>query len=286
MPPLTAEEEAIIVRAGTEAPFTGKLLHQDEAGIYICRRCGAELYLSESKFDSGCGWPSFDDEISGAVTRRPDPDGRRTEIVCRSCGAHLGHVFTGEGMTEKNTRHCVNSISMMFISAQSPMTETLATALFAGGCFWGVEQAFKEVEGVLRVTSGYTGGITTQPTYRQVSSGTTDHAEAVRVEFDASRVNYRTLARLFFEIHDPTQLDRQGPDFGTQYRSVIFYRDEEQRAIAEELIAHLKKLGMDVVTELLPAGEFYPAEEYHQDYFEKNPDAAKHSCHVRRPIDW
>jgi methionine-R-sulfoxide reductase len=112
---LTKEEERVIVNKGTEAPFTGKYFAFWEKGTYVCKRCGAALYRSESKFEADCGWPSFDDEIPGAVKRRPDPDGRRTEISCANCGAHLGHVFLGEGFTRKNTRHCVNSISVEFI---------------------------------------------------------------------------------------------------------------------------------------------------------------------------
>jgi methionine-R-sulfoxide reductase len=112
---LTKEEEHVIVKKGTEIPFTGKYFAFWERGTYVCKRCGAALYRSESKFEANCGWPSFDDEIPGAIRRVPDPDGARTEIQCAKCGAHLGHVFAGEGFTEKNTRHCVNSISLDFI---------------------------------------------------------------------------------------------------------------------------------------------------------------------------
>jgi methionine-R-sulfoxide reductase len=112
---LTTEEESVIIHKGTEMPFTGKYYAFWERGTYVCKRCGAPLYRSESKFEAGCGWPSFDDEIQGAVKRTPDADGVRTEIICANCGAHLGHVFVGEGLTKKNVRHCVNSISMDFI---------------------------------------------------------------------------------------------------------------------------------------------------------------------------
>jgi peptide methionine sulfoxide reductase msrA/msrB len=276
MPPLDEHEKSIILEKGTERPFTGKYWDHAAEGAYLCRQCAAPLYLSESKFKSGCGWPSFDDEIPGAVRRQPDFDGLRTEIVCANCGGHLGHVFTGERLTEKDTRHCVNSASLEFVSHED---WPLERAIFAGGCFWGVEHTFSEMDGVLTVRSGYTGGDVAKPTYEQVCTGRTGHAEAVEVLFDPRRVSYEELARLFFEIHDPTQRNRQGPDVGSQYRSVVFYTTEEQKAVAEKLIDLLRQRGYDVATEVEPAGTFWAAEEYHQNYLEKN--ASRPSCHVR-----
>jgi len=276
--PLTDEEKHIILEKGTEPPFTGKYWNHFEPGTYVCRKCGRELYRSSSKFRSECGWPSFDEEIPGTVRRQDDPDGRRTEIVCAACGGHLGHVFEGEGLTPRNVRHCVNSASLVFRPSGKGATET---AVFAGGCFWGVEHFFRRVDGVLSVTSGYTGGSVANPTYEQVSTGRTGHAEAVRVAFDPERVSYDQLARFFFEIHDPTQRNRQGPDTGTQYRSAVFCVSDQQKEIAEGLIAELRASGYKVVTEVAPAAEFYPAEEHHQNYVGKHPE--RPVCHVRVP---
>ena len=296
MKPLTPEERRVIIDKGTEAPFSGKYYRHTADGIYRCRQCGAPLYRSSDKFDAGCGWPSFDDEIPGAVRRTPDADGRRTEITCARCGAHLGHLFTGERFTPKNVRHCVNSLSLDFVPASDtaslfdtsavkgsfPKTDSrskaddpsetiapLETAIFAGGCFWGVEYFMEQQPGVRSVEAGYIGGRTSNPTYREVCSQTTGHAEAVRVEYDPSQVSYETLARLFFEIHDPTQVNRQGPDIGDQYRSEIFYTTPQQRQTAERLIAELRSKGYRVATRVTPAGTFWPAEAYHQDYYRK-----------------
>ncbi len=257
---LTPDEEAVIVHKATERPWTGKLLHNRAKGIYVCKRCGAKLYRSEDKFDSHCGWPSFDDEIPGAVKRVPDADGRRTEIVCAACGAHLGHVFTGERLTKKNVRHCVNSISMEFVPDE-------AKAWFAGGCFWGVEYYLEKLPGVKSVVSGYMGGTKPHPTYRDVSRGDSGYLETVEVTYDPAQINYETLAKTFFEIHDPTQEGRQGPDVGPQYQSAVFYRDEKEKRVLESLIERLRRNGYDVRTKLLKAKAFYPAEGYHQDYY-------------------
>lgn len=271
---LTPFEESVIIDRSTEAPFSGAYVNEFSPGTYFCRNCGATLYTSEHKFHSGCGWPSFDAEIEGAVERRPDPDGNRTEIVCADCGAHLGHVFEGEGFTPLDTRHCVNSVSLVFVPA-----ENLERAVFAAGCFWGVEYQMARTEGVLQTTVGYTGGDLEEPTYQQVCSGSTGHAEAVEVVFDNSVVSFDELARLFFDIHDPTTPDRQGVDVGSQYRSAVFYTSDEQREKTEELIGLLRDRGYGVVTMVEPLEVFWPAEDYHQDYYLKNGAGA--SCNYR-----
>lgn len=266
---LTSAESAVINNKGTERPFTGKYDKFTGKGTYVCKKCGAALYYSDSKFDSGCGWPSFDDEIKGAVIRHPDPDGMRTEIECANCGAHLGHVFTGEHLTSKDVRHCVNSVSLDFVpDILNP--GRYGTAIFAGGCFWGVEYFLQKAPGVISVTSGYTGGTVKNPSYQLVCTGTTGHAEAVKIIYDPSKTSYDKLLRLFLEIHDPTQAGGQGPDIGDQYRSEIFYLNDDQKKIAETDLSLLKAKGLKVATQLTKASEFYPAETYHQDYYFKN----------------
>ena len=272
---LTEEEERIIVHKGTEAPFSGEFFNHFEQGTYTCKRCGKALFGSSSKFKADCGWPSFDDQIAGAVKQRPDPDGERTEITCANCGAHLGHIFLNEGFTEKNKRYCANSLSMSFIPAGSHKG---ARAIFAGGCFWGMEYHFQKAPGVVSTTVGYTAGNLDNPTYKQVCADETGHAEAIEVVYDPNKTDYEKLAKLFFEIHDFTQLNRQGPDVGSQYRSGIYYLDEKQKEIAEGLVEILKQKGYEVKTEIEPAGKFWPAEDYHQEYYGKNGKTPY--CHI------
>lgn len=273
---LTPEEARVIIEKGTEQAYSGKFYKHHEAGTYVCRHCGAELFASGSKFDSGCGWPSFDEALPGAVEEVPDGDGSRVEILCARCGGHLGHVFRGEGLTEKDTRHCVNSVSLDFAPATVAKEET---GYFAGGCFWGVEHHLERIPGVLEVVSGYMGGKTREPSYEEVCSGETGHAEAVKVVFDPGQTTYEAVARRFFEIHDPTQVNRQGPDIGHQYRSAVYYATEDQRLVTIGLIGLLEGKGLRVATEVEPAGTFFAAEAYHQDYYERTGKVPY--CHSR-----
>ena len=260
---LTPEEERIIIHKGTEMAFSGKYDEFYEKGIYTCRQCNAPLYKSEDKFNSGCGWPSFDDEIEGAVKRTIDTDGRRTEITCVKCGAHLGHVFEDENLTDKNIRHCVNSTSMDFIPR-----DHIKRAYFAGGCFWGVEYYMERIAGVIEVFSGYMGGHVDDPTYQDVTTGATGHYESVEITYDDRKADFEVLAKEFFEIHDPTQANGQGPDIGEQYKSVVFYSNDEEKVITEKLINILKSKGYEVATIIKQVAEFYNAEDYHQNYYE------------------
>ena len=276
---LTPEEERVIIHKGTEAPYTGEYVNNKQTGVYVCRRCNAPLYNSSDKFDSHCGWPSFDDEIKGAVKRVPDADGRRTEIICTNCGAHLGHVFLNEGFTAKETRHCVNSISLKFIPQENKM---IKKAYFASGCFWGTEYYFMKAKGVAHTAVGFMGGHVDHPSYEQVCQKNTGHLETTEVEYDTSKTSYEDLVKLFFETHDFTQTNGQGPDIGPQYLSCIFYADENEKNIAEKYISILQKKGYKVATMLKPLSTFWKAEDYHQQYYEHKGTTPY--CHVYKKI--
>ena len=274
---LTPEEKRVIVDKGTEAPFTGEYDDFFEHGVFVCRACSAPLYESKDKFDAGCGWPAFDKVKDGSVERIKDMSlgYERTEIICAKCKGHLGHVFEGEKLTPENTRHCVNSISIRFLSYDS-----LSLATFAAGCFWGVEELFRTIPGVYSTTVGYVGGEKVDPTYKEVCTGNTGHAEAVQIVYDAKKVNFITLLNIFWNNHDPTTLNRQGPDVGSQYRSAIFFHHEDQKKAAENSKKELvrsNKFKNRIVTQIIPITNFYRAEEYHQDYLYKR---GLGSCHL------
>ncbi len=280
---LTPFERHVIVDKGTERAFSGKYVNTKEKGVYTCKVCNKPLYKSDDKFDSHCGWPSFDDALPGAIKYQTDADGRRTEILCANCGAHLGHVFKGEGLTSKNVRHCVNSISLDFDKKKNKKKamegSKLSHAYFAGGCFWGVEYYLEKIKGVKEVTSGFMGGTVKDPTYYQVVRTDTGHLETVEVIYDPEKVSYETLAKAFFEIHDPTQVDGQGPDIGAQYLSAVFVNTKEERAIIQKLIKILEGKGLKIATQVLDKTPFYSAEELHQNYYDRKGGTPY--CHRR-----
>jgi peptide methionine sulfoxide reductase msrA/msrB len=301
---LTPLQYEVTQDCGTEPPFRNAYWNNHRPGIYVDVVSGEPLFSSLDKFESGTGWPSFTKPLEKRnVTEKTDNSlgMLRTEVKSAKAGSHLGHVFE-DGPAPSGLRYCVNSASLRFIPAEDlekegygeyKMLFTKGTtagkyeqATFAAGCFWGVEYSFKQVKGVTATKVGYSGGHVQSPTYEMVCSDTTGHAEAVLVTFDPKVVPYSRLLDFFWAIHDPTTPNQQGPDVGTQYRSIIFYHSEEQKQEAEKSKAKLEnshKFKGKVVTEIVPASKFYPAEEYHQDYFNKHPSKA--ACHVL-PKKW
>ncbi|MDX2146030.1 MAG: bifunctional methionine sulfoxide reductase B/A protein [Planctomycetota bacterium] len=285
---LTPSERHILLSKGTERPFCGTLLDNKKQGVYTCKLCDLPLFKSDDKFNSGTGWPSFFQPFDAehiAYTKDASHGMVRVEITCARCDGHLGHVFD-DGPKPTGLRYCLNSESLSFIEAEKDGsirwpegTGPIATevAYFAGGCFWGVEDRFQQTPGVINSVSGYQGGHKDNPTYKEVCYSDTGHAETVMVTFDPKRVSYRQLLEKFFAYHNPTTLNRQGPDVGTQYRSAIFTANEAQHKEALAFIAEQQQTpkfkDRKIVTQVTPvseAGVFYAAEEYHQDYHEKN----------------
>ena len=282
---LTPEQYEIARGKGTEPAFCGGLLKTKEAGIYSCVSCGLPLFSSSTKFDSGTGWPSFSQAFAAEnVAEKKDwslgmP---RMEILCARCDAHLGHVFKG-ALGTRRLRYCLNSAAMRFVpltrlaAGETADVAQVQTATFAAGCFWHVEEVFRHLPGVVATQVGYTGGATKDPTYEAVSSHETGHAEAVEVTYDSSQIGYDDLLRVFWENHDPTTRDRQGADVGSNYRSAIFFHDPQQKAAALAAMKQLEDAGVyddPITTQIAPAGTFWRAEEYHQQYLEKQGGAS------------
>lgn len=274
---LTPAQYNITREQGTEAPFSSKLNDVHEEGIFYCVSCKNPLFSSITKFNSGTGWPSFyAPYATKSLSVATDNSGgmERDEISCQRCGAHLGHVFN-DGPKPTGLRYCMDGVAMQF--QKENLNAKISKATFACGCFWCEEAIFESVKGVREVVSGYAGGNTQNPTYEEVGREGTGHAETVEVYYDSTIITYPQLLRVYFASGDLTQVMGQGPDHGSSYRSIIFYRNDTEKKEIETYMAELSKSGKyskPLSVEVTPYTKFWKAEDYHQDYVAHHPNVA------------
>ena len=271
---LTSSQYYILREHGTERPNSSPLNKVKEKGTFVCAGCKNPLFASETKFDSGTGWPSFFQYLSSksvSVSVDNSLGMSRDEVTCQRCGGHLGHVFN-DGPNPTGLRYCMNGEAMQFVAAQTPLSD-LSVATFAGGCFWCTETIFESIKGVTEVISGYSGGEEPNPTYENVGAGRTGHAEAFEVYYDPKVISYKDLVRVFFASIDPTIVNGQGPDRGKQYRTIAFYRNEEEKTIIDQKIKDIAlEYNKPIATQVVPFSKFWEAEAYHQDFVKLNPN--------------
>ena len=272
---LSPDLYAVAREADTERAFTGSMWKSETKGTYYCATCGNKLFKSDQKFVSSCGWPSFFEQNNKeSITFKDDNSYgmRRIEALCGRCDSHLGHLFD-DGPEPTGKRYCMNAISLDFVPDGVASTSgDLETIVIGGGCFWCVEAVYQNLDGVKSVYSGYAGGTVENPSYEEVCTGRTGAAEVVEITYDKTKTNLDEIFKVFFTVHDPTTLNRQGADVGTQYRSAIFYKNENEKKVAQDLIKELNTevFSNKIVTTLEPLKKFYKAEEYHQGYYENN----------------
>lgn len=272
---LSPDLYAVAREADTERAFTGTMWKSETKGTYYCATCGNKLFKSDQKFVSSCGWPSFFEQNNKeSITFKDDNSYgmRRIEALCGRCDSHLGHLFD-DGPEPTGKRYCMNAISLDFVPDGVASTSgDLETIVIGGGCFWCVEAVYQNLDGVKSVYSGYAGGTVENPSYEEVCTGRTGAAEVVEITYDKTKTNLDEIFKVFFTVHDPTTLNRQGADVGTQYRSAIFYKNENEKKVAQDLINVLNTevFSNKIVTTLEPLKKFYKAEEYHQGYYENN----------------